>query len=225
MSTQKFLIMISTLISFLLTGCDNKEELEGILGGNVDGSTKVEGDKSINYVNVISPRGTSGKWLEEWSKAVGNAIDEHSRGLVMDVTIPASDLNALNCPGFNDARENDKKRFWALFMASISLYESSYNPNTRYWETGLNLWSEGLFQLSVSTGKYHEGCGHITKENILNPLANIKCAVAVMRNQMRVRGSLFPYKAYYWSVLTTYKKYKVQSFFKSQMGSLSFCQL
>lgn len=222
MKTRKFLAMVSTSLVLLLTGCGNNEDSDLLAGGQFQSNPK-EGD--INYIDVTSPPYTAGNWLKEWSQAVGNAIDEHSRGLVMDVTIPSYDLSKLNCPGFNSAREEDKKRFWALFFASISLYESSYDPNTRYWETGLNVWSEGLFQLSVSTGRYHQGCGHITKENILHPLANIKCAVAVMRNQMRVRGSLFPSRAYYWSVLTTSKKYKVQNFFKSQMGSLSFCQL
>ncbi|MBK26719.1 MAG: hypothetical protein CME70_22150 [Halobacteriovorax sp.] len=224
MSNKKLILLLLVFVF----GCKSEEEAAALLGGSGEqrvGDGPDSPSDSINYVNVRSPRGTSGKWKEAWSNAVGSAIDEHSRELAMEVTLPSSDLAKLNCPGFNQAKENDKKRFWALFMSSISLYETDFNPNTRYWERGLNLWSEGLFQLSVSTGRYHSGCGHITKDNILDPIGNIRCAVAVMRNQIRKRGSLFPTRAYYWSVLTTSKKYKVQNFFKSQMAGLSFCQL
>lgn len=214
------------VILVILTGCKSEEQPRP-LGADPDGGQRQigEGPSVINYSDVTSPSGTRGTWEKSWSREVGHSLDEHSTVLLTDVRISKSDLSALNCLGFNDASEVDKKRFWALFFSSISLFETDFNPRTRYWERGLNVWSEGLFQLSVSTGRYHQGCEHIRSENILDPLGNIKCAVAVMRNQMRVRGSLFPSKAYYWSVLTTTKKYKVQNFFKSQMNKLSFCQL
>ena len=229
MKTQKLLV----LFILFIFGCSSEEDPASGLQGNLTGKENQEQDQnddqnqdvSINYVNIESPRGTRGTWKKEWSQEVGKAIDEHSRALVMETTIPESDLVKLNCKGFNDAKEEDKKRFWALLFSSISLYESDFVPTTRFWERGLNLWSEGLFQLSVSTGKYHTGCGHLTKENILEPLGNVNCAVAVMRNQMRVRGALFPGKAYYWSVLSSSTRFKVQSFFKSQMSELSFCHL
>ncbi len=224
MSSKKVILLLLVFVF----GCKSDEDATALLSGVQDQRRVEDSDSpnnSINYVNVNSPSGTSGNWKESWSSAVGSAIDEHSRELVMEVTLPPSDLANINCPGFNRAKENDKKRFWALFMSSISLYETDFNPNTRYWERGLNVWSEGLFQLSVSTGKYHRGCSHITKSNILGPIENIRCAVAVMRNQIRARGSLFPSRAYYWSVLTSSKRYKVQSFFKSQMAELRFCQL
>ncbi len=214
------------LILFTLVSCKSEEQLGLASNDPVGGQRDVGGDPShIDYTDVESPLGTRGKWKMSWSTQVGNSIDDHSIELVDDATIPYSDLEALDCHGYTDASEEDKKRFWALFFSSISLYETDFNPNTRYWERGLNVWSEGLFQLSVSTGRYHNGCEHLTSDNILDPHGNIDCAVAVMRNQMRVRGSLFPSRAYYWSVLTTVKKYKVQNFFKSQMSELSFCQL
>jgi hypothetical protein len=219
MNTRKALL----LLVLLVFGCKSEEEARSLVG--LEQISEDGGTTPLDYVTVKSPRGTSGTWENEWSQAVGSAIDEHSRELVMEVTLPSTDLATVNCPGFNRAKENDKKRFWALFLSSISLYETDFNSNTRYWERGLNVWSEGLFQLSVSTGKYHRGCSHISSSNILNPGANIKCAVAVMRNQIRSRGSIFPSKPYYWSVLTSYKKYKVQNFFKSQMSELAFCSL
>lgn len=221
MNTRKVLLL---LVIFIF-GCKSEEEASSLIELEIvseEGGTGAV--DSINYVTVKSPRGTSGTWETSWSEAVGNAIDEHSRELVMEVTLPSYDLAAVNCPGFNQAKENDKKRFWALFLSSISLYETDFNPRTRYWERGLNVWSEGLFQLSVSTGKYHRGCSHINSSNILNPISNIRCAVAVMRNQIRKKGSIFPSKPYYWSVLTSSKKYMVQNFFKTQMSSLSFCR-
>jgi hypothetical protein len=214
------------LILTTLVSCNSEDQLA--LGPNdpVGGQRGVDPDRGhIDYADVDSPPGTSGTWKRSWSAQVGSSIDDHSTELIDEADIPYADLEALNCLGYTDASEEDKKRFWALFFSSISLYETDFNPNTRYWERGLNVWSEGLFQLSVSTGRYHSGCEHLSEENILDPFDNIDCAVAVMRNQMRVRGSLFPSRAYYWSVLTSTKKYKVQSFFKSQMSELSFCQL
>lgn len=214
------------LILVTLVGCKSEEALESAEATPPRGEQQIGDDpSSIDYPDVNSPPGTGGTWKKSWSRQVGHSLDEHSQELITDVEIPSSDLAALNCPDYNEASADDKKRFWALFFSSISLYETDFNPNTRYWERGLNVWSEGLFQLSVSTGRYHNGCEHLSSDNILDPLGNIACAVGVMRNQMRVRGSLFPSRAYYWSVLTTTKKYKVQNFFKSQMSELSFCQL
>lgn len=213
------------LILVTLFGCKSEELIEATGNSPVERRPGIGDPDYIDYPDVTSPSGTSGTWEKSWSEQVGLSLDDHSSELITDVTLPSADLAALNCPDYNDASEIDKKRFWALFFSSISLYETDFEPDTRYWERGLNVWSEGLFQLSVSTGRYHNGCEHLTKDNILDPIDNIDCAVAVMRNQLRARGSLFPSRAYYWSVLTTTKKYKVQSFFKSQMEELSFCQL
>jgi len=216
MKTRRILL-ISAIFLF---GCQSDEEAQT---SRASLATE-EGSSKIKYVSVKSPKGTRGQWLKAWSKEVGKAIDLHSKELVTGVTLPQADLQRINCLGFNNARENDKKRFWALFLSSISLFETDFNPNTRYWERGMNVWSERLFQLSVSTSRYHYGCEDLSSSNILQPSSNISCAVAVLRNQIRKKGALFPLNPYYWSVLSSSKKYKVQNFFKSQMAELSFCR-
>jgi hypothetical protein len=145
---------IFLLILVTLAGCKSEDQASLLGADPVGGQRQIEDDPSnIDYSDVTSPSGTRGTWEKSWSREVGHSLDQHSTVLLTDVRIPKSDLAALNCLGFNDATEVDKKRFWALFFSSISLFETDFNPRTRYWERGLNVWSEGLFQLSVSTGR------------------------------------------------------------------------
>ena len=163
-------------------------------------------------------------WPSSWSAIVMNAMNEQNSSL-LSITILEKDLERLNCKSFNSFSRKDKLTFWTLFISSMSHFESNFNPNTRYWESSLNVYSEGLLQLSLSDSNYHDFC-EFNSSTILNPKENLTCGVSILDKQVRGsnsrrEGTLFPSSYFYWSVLTREALIqKVTKFFKKKSLTL-----
>jgi hypothetical protein len=84
--------------------------------------------------------------------------------------------------------------------------------------------SVGLLQLSYGDEQRHPDCPlDATAANITQPEVNLRCGVAIMRDQLAVRSTLFPRRAYYWSVLTR-KRAQIVSDFERHRDQLGFCR-
>ena len=232
------LFMIKTL-GLLLSSCgkDSEQPFTGnpptpTVGDSTDGDPR-NGDtptppQTAPIPTISELRWYPNSWQKTWSKDLLKYLDET---YLPEINLSQGDLNRLGCSGYNQALPEERKTFWLVFMASISSQESAFNPKTRYYEDALNEWSEGLFQLSISDRKPKGGCSLINSRTILTPRANIFCALDIMENQVlgsrryqRPRGTLFPLRAYYWSVLTKPKaQLRVIEFFKRHLDELPFC--
>lgn len=163
-------------------------------------------------------------WPSSWSEIVMRAIEDQNSSLLR-VDINESDLEKLNCRSYSNFSREDKIRFWTLFMSSISHFESNFNPNTRFWESSLGKYSEGLLQLSVDDSENHDFCD-LNSITILNPKENLTCGVSILDKQIRgsgkrEEGELFPKRYFYWSVLSREVLInKVTTFFKSKSSKI-----
>ena len=80
--------------------------------------------------------------------------------------------------------------------------------------------SVGLLQLSYGDQERHAGCPLEPMEaNITDPAVNLRCGVAILRNQLAARNTLFPRRYYYWSVLTR-KRQQIERDFVQHRGQL-----
>ncbi len=170
------------------------------------------------------------KWPSAWSASIMDAIPDIAPSLLDDGFVPQADIKSL-CPGYFGATENEKKGFWALFLASIAYPESSWNPApAKFKEPGLKdtygqVYSEGLLQLSVGDGAHGAVCNFRYRSDIdiESPEDNLRCGLLILRNQIKSRRALFlPRSYYYWSVLTN-KERTVRAVFNSQLNKLSYC--
>lgn len=165
------------------------------------------------------------KWKKEWTITLKRSIENHARELLDESFLPMNEIKKL-CSGFSDASLEERRDFWATFMAAIAYPESGYKVDTVFLEPApLNKNSVGLFQLSYDDTRHGRGCEINGEASLKDPETNIRCAVKIMRNQMEVRKTLWPKKFYYWSVLTTTKKYEVRSIFDAyKQNFLPFCK-
>lgn len=142
-------------------------------------------------------------WRPEWSAFTQRTILQTGKNLVKpDPTVAAAVKNL--CPRYDALTAQQRARFWTLAMASVSFYESAFNPRTRFFEPPpLSKYSEGLFQLSLDDGGYGSSCDFLNNgRSILDPLHNIECAILVLDRQLvRKREFFTPGYFYYWSVL------------------------
>jgi hypothetical protein len=212
----------------LLISCGREDSLNNTLLEL--GTQRPTSFQKALLVKIKAPRHYKHKWKESWSESLSDELSATSVGM-LDTQISSQDLEKLECTGFKTASEFERINFWIVLFASISLRESSFNPKSRYYERKLRNYSEGLLQLSVSDGKYYKKCKHITKVSILDPHSNLRCGVHIMKKQISGSkahrlppGRIFPSRSFYWSVLTTSVKRKVQAFFKSHLDQLSFCR-
>ena len=167
-------------------------------------------------------------WKKSWSNMMETALERHGRKLLKDSFVKYSGVEGI-CPGYFTATYDQKKKFWVTLMASISFPESGYDTETVFMEPApLNKNSVGLFQLSYDDKRHGGGCdfsGSSRDEYLLkDPLRNIRCAATIMQNQIERSGTLWPRKAYYWSVLSSSKKIEVRAIFNAYKAKfLRFC--
>lgn len=165
-------------------------------------------------------------WDPAWNLFISEAIDNFGADLLSNDKVPKKDITEL-CPGFFDANNNQKKSFWALFIASFARYESGFNTHDRSnGGKSLNyVFNEGLLQLSYSDGIVYQPNCKLNKDlgNISDPKTNLQCGVAILSKQVNANKGLFPEKYSYWSVLTDLKE-KIKRDFLKSATQLSFCK-
>ena len=161
----------------------------------------------------------------------------------MIINVPDEIKNT--CPKFFQITLNQKKIFWAYFIQSIAVAESSLNPKDRFKEpgnsidsvTGRPVYSEGLLQLSYQDKYNHIGCDFDwskdklldpsdERKTILDPKTNLKCGVSILNKQLIKRGQIFTQPShYYWSVLNPVKNPEGFKKVNSQLTvTLEFCK-
>ncbi|MBN1207250.1 MAG: transglycosylase SLT domain-containing protein [Myxococcaceae bacterium] len=163
-------------------------------------------------------------WKHEWNLVIAEALEDIGQPLLEDDKVPAEEVRAL-CPGYFNAHREERKAFWALLFASIARLESGFDPERTFMEPQpLRTLSVGLLQLSYGDQTRHAGCPLEPMEaNITDPTVNLRCGVAILRNQLAARSTLFPRRYYYWSVLTR-KREQIQRDFLQHREQLGFCQ-
>ncbi len=164
-------------------------------------------------------------WRPEWSEFTHKAILNLGKNLLDPKADGAASLENV-CPRYEALSAAQRARFWTLAMASMSFYESAFNPRTRFFEPPpLSKYSEGLFQLSKDDGGHGRACDFFTNgRDILNPFHNIECAVQVLDRQIARKGEFFtPGYFFYWSVLRN-KIPEITQQIVSRNELVPFCQ-
>ncbi|XXF76104.1 transglycosylase SLT domain-containing protein [Myxococcaceae bacterium GXIMD 01537] len=163
-------------------------------------------------------------WKDEWNQVIADALEDVGQPLLEDDKVPAREVEAM-CPGYFAARREEKKAFWALLFASIARLESGFDPERTFMEPKpLRTLSVGLLQVSYGDEERHRGCPlDAMQANITDPGVNLRCGVAIMRNQLAARSTLFPQRYYYWSVLTR-KRASIERDFAQHRAQLAFCR-
>ena len=154
-----------------------------------------------------------GAWDDKGTDTIYQTLEEDKYKDLMSAKISETDLKAINCPRFHSLGKNDKKKFWAIFLASMVAKEGENNPKEFYGESGTND-SYGLLQIDTPNSIAH-GCrlkdgskpkgskkGRSGGGDMYDPHINLRCGMMILRNQVKKKGKLFDNKSY-WAVLRT----------------------
>ena len=114
-----------------------------------------------------------------WSLAVLSALDSHARALPK--TVPA-DIAAW-CPAYASADEAQRAAFWLGLVSALTWHESTHRPRA---VGGDGRWY-GLSQIYPPTAR-HFGCRAQTGEALLQPAANLSCALRIMARTVQRDG-------------------------------------
>lgn len=117
-----------------------------------------------------------GEGRDDWTAAMIEALNED--GVPLLSAMPADVLQY--CPGYATQTRENRAAFWAGFISAVAKYESGWNPGVR-GEGGV----KGLMQISDGAARAH-GCGG----SMLNPRANLQCAVRVMTRSITADGAI-----------------------------------
>lgn len=184
------------------------------------------------------------------SQAISEQFDKDYMKPLRKLTLKQSDLEALNCPGYNYASEEERKRFWITFMAAVASAESDLQADQVYHDFD-GTYSSGLLQIDYASA--NRWCRDLAKDmgkasfshqDMLNPKINLQCGLIMMQRQILgvpmdqgggvvakgrpdTERSLFTSKSWYWSVLSPTKgRPKVLTFFRNHAAFelAGFCQ-
>ena len=174
---------------------------------------------TINHVG----QETSHTWDKSWNAVIGDELEEKFPDLVSDkMELHEGELAMLGCPGFTNSSKKDKKRFWALFLASLARLQSGLDPAFREGKTA------GLFALEPSLVSSFGGeCEGKDEYDFLEPLYSFGCVFEVLNSGLKSSGKLFssdPKAQGVFKSLIGDRRYEFFKFFKAHAASqFSFC--
>lgn len=149
----------------------------------------------------------------EWTKFVLTEIESKYEKLEK-----AEDMETF-CPQYKNLDKGQRIVLWGELIAAMAFYESGWNPNAQFTETGLGndeitgkvLTSEGLLQLSYNDIKWTRACQfdwEADKNNngsrpttILDPKNNLHCGITILSNQINKHKKIVLKKGAYWAVI------------------------
>jgi len=173
---------------------------------------------------------------KEWIKAIQTDIQDNDLDELLTRKLDKKEVTKLKCSNYSSLNEEDRKKFWIIFMTGISAAECNYNPKCFYAEPGTND-SYGLLQIDAPNSRAH-GCvkrdgsrpkggkeGRKQGGDMYNPEVNLRCGMYIVRNQLRRSGELF-YKKSYWAVLREGRKghLRFMRFINTNMHKVSGCK-
>lgn len=115
----------------------------------------------------------------DWTAATIAALK--AEGAVLVGTVP-SDIGAY-CPGYAEAKPDDRRAFWVGLLSVVARHESGWNPHAR----GGGGRFLGLLQISKPTAEAH-GCG---ADTLLDGAGNLSCGVRIIAGSVARDGVLF----------------------------------
>lgn len=149
------------------------------------------------------------------------------------------------CPKYKSLNDDQKIKAFSEIISGVILHESGYNPLSRMVETtmgidpetGMQVASEGLLQLSYQDVKNYKDKGVVCQfdfkkdktlplkdRSILNADKNLECGLGIMKYLILKRGSLSFKENVYWSVLRDGGKYsKVKDIVAITKDKVKFC--
>lgn len=180
-----------------------------------DGYAKI----SSNHVG----KDVSHRWDESWNGAIDEVLEEKFPELISDdMKIHEGELIQLGCGGFSVASKKDKKRFWALFLASLSRVRSGFDPS---FKEGQN---SGIFALNPNKMSSLGGeCAGKDEIDFLEPSYSFGCALEGIKAHINAEGKIFsnePNPLLPFDTLSGPKRFEFIKFFKSHAApQFSFC--
>lgn len=132
-------------------------------------------------------RDVSYRWDGSWNKAIGESLEaDHPEFINGDIDLPGEELADLGCGGFNSASKEDKKRFWALFLASMARSDSGFDPSFKEGS------GRGLFGLDPKkVGAVGGSCAGKDEWDFMEPSYSFSCVLDILKKQLKSKGKLF----------------------------------
>jgi hypothetical protein len=200
--------------------------------------------------NSATPSGLNFK--ASWEKTPSNASWTQFSYELMDEELishldKAEDMQSF-CPNFANLDREHQIYTWIELFSQVTYYESGWNPLSRMKEnlgidpvTGVNVYSEGLLQLSYQDMQKYprainpQNCqidwqkdknlsAKDPNKTILDPYINLECGMRIMADQIDQYGKIVISKDVYWSTLKKNGKYSVVPKIQKAIKKLSFCQ-
>lgn len=168
-------------------------------------------------------RDVSHQWDTSWDNVIGETLEDKFPEMISeDFKINNGDLIQMGCPGFSVASKEDKKRFWALFLASLARVQSGFDPS--FQEGG----ASGLFALDpAKVGPLGGECAGKDKWDFMEPIYSFGCALQAVKSQMDSSQRLFSPVTKGTTIfpsLTGPARFETIKFFKSHAApQFSFC--
>lgn len=172
----------------------------------------------------------------DWSLHALKEIDRH-----IDQFDLAKDATRF-CPRYNELGRSERVNFWGQLIASISYYESAWNPSTRYHESTMGtdpvtkqpVYSEGLLQLSYQDIQWAKFCEfdwnldrHLSptdpNKTIFDPFKNLSCGIGILARQIQRREAIVLTSGVYWAVIRENGRYQKIDQIVSMVQRHTYC--
>lgn len=147
-----------------------------------------------------------------------------------DLLKNAKDLDYF-CSKADKLTKDQKINLWANIIATMTKYESGYNPKSYSVDVGTknnkDTWSVGLLQLSVVDQKSYKFNFGYQFADLQDPIKNLKLGISIMARQVGKYGKVLIAKGesgLYWAVIHPGGKYDQSQAIRDYTRRHSYCQ-
>jgi len=184
--------------------------------------------KAPMFENEIERSSSDLSWKNEYSEFLNSTFDDEHFAPLLSQEINEEDLKIINCPLLNKSTNEQKKKFYILYLAAISEASSDYNPKDESYSKSDKTTNYGLLQIDPKSAERHASSvleRPIDKEHLTDYKTNLKAGAYILKHQISGKiatGRLFPKNVYYWPVLKNSKK-RILKTFQKNSKNLPFC--
>lgn len=193
--------LILVLATLLIVSCGKSSSVNFL----VQSEDSLE-SQPVGVEISIGPSSSGIEWNYSHTELLLESFYRPEFKSMLEIKLNQSDLDRIQCPGYNNFAPFFKQEVLTGFLAAIAEAESDYEVDQLTYNKSDRTMNVGMLQIDTASAKRHAGNyfgGPLSQDDLKDPEKNLLVGLFILKHQLETtKGRLFPGATYYWQVLS-----------------------
>ena len=147
----------------------------------------VDPSKDSSVILNIAQSSSQIEWKNEYTDFLYKTLSGPSFDILLSQKIEPADLEKMNCTNFNELNNDEKKKFYIVYLAAISEASSDYDSKNESYSKSDKTTNYGLLQIDPQSAIRHAGSvigKSVGKEELTNYETNLQVGAYILKHQI-----------------------------------------